>query len=83
MLFGKPANIPGFPRHVLYRCKGMGWCLTDTATCDPVFVGADCWFSTKGALVAALGPILATHIPAQGHHVVRMQPRAAFVSIAV
>ena len=82
MIFGTPAKIEGFPRHVLYRCKGMGWCLTDSDSCDPIFIGNDCWFSTKGALRSALEPLRLTHIPAQDSAVVRMKPRSLFAQVA-
>jgi len=74
MLFGPSARITGFPRYILYKVKRMGWCLTDSGYCDPVFIGNNCWFNTKKHLLDALSPITDTHIPMQSH-VTRMQPR--------
>jgi hypothetical protein len=75
MIFGRPARITGFPRFLLLRVKGMGWCLTDSDACDPVFIGPDCWYSRKSDLIAALEPLRDSHIPMRTGCVTRMLPR--------
>lgn len=77
MIFGKSSNIPGFPRVILYRVNGMGWCHTFSDSVNPIMVGNECWWRLKADAIKAMESVRETHIPVEWmpEHC-RMVPRA-------